>query len=159
MTEFGQFGLRLKTWAPRALLLAGAIALSACVAQFRNHGYLPSEEELAEVLVGIDTRDTVEETIGAPSTAGVLSGGNFYYVGDTVRTFAWQAPEVVEREIVAITFDDAGVVQNIVRYGLEDGKVVPLVQRVTETSDGDISFLRKLFGNVGGLDLSSAFNN
>ena len=66
---------------------------------------------------------------------------------------------LIPDKALAITFDDAGVVQNIVRYGLEDGKVVPLVQRVTESSDGDISFLRKLFGNVGGLDLSSAFNN
>lgn len=134
-------------------LLVVSMILSACAAQFRNHGYLPNEEELSEVLVGIDTRDTVAETIGTPSTSGVLDGGDFYYVGDTVRTFGWQKPKVVDREIVAITFDADGVVQNIVRYGLEDGQVVPIVQRVTESSDGDISFLRKLFGNIGGLDL------
>ena len=136
-----------------AALVASTLVLSACAAQFRNHGYLPSEEELSEILVGIDTRDSVADTIGSPTTAGVLDGGDFYYVGDTVRTFGWQKPEVIEREIVAISFDEAGVVQNIVRYGLDDGQVVPIVKRVTQTSDGDISFLRKLFGNIGGIDL------
>ncbi|MEM7295636.1 MAG: outer membrane protein assembly factor BamE, partial [Pseudomonadota bacterium] len=43
------------------LLLA---SLSACAAEFRNHGYAPTDAELAEVLVGIDTRGSVEETLG-----------------------------------------------------------------------------------------------
>lgn len=138
-----------------ALSLVAAAVLSACTEQIRNHGYLPSEEDLSNVIVGIDTRDTVADAIGSPTTAGVLSNGTFYYVGDTVRHYAHQKPKIIEREIVAITFDQDGVVSNIVRYGLEDGKVVPLVKRVTKSSDGDISFLRKLFGNIGGLDLGA----
>ena len=48
--------------------LACAAVLSACVAQYRNHGYLPSDSELSDVIVGVDTRDTVAETIGVPGT-------------------------------------------------------------------------------------------
>ncbi|MGX9354072.1 outer membrane protein assembly factor BamE [Roseobacteraceae bacterium S113] len=141
--------LRLAGLALAALLVAG------CTERIRNHGYLPTEDELSFVVVGVDTRDTVADAIGPPTTAGILSGGNYYYVGDEVRHYAWRKPEVIDRQIVAVTFDEAGVVENIVRYGLEDGRVVPLVKRVTKGSDGDISFLRKLFGNIGGLDLSS----
>lgn len=140
------------------LLASAALALTvACTPQLRDHGYLPSEDELSFIVVGVDTRDSVADTIGAPGTAGVLAGGNYYYIGDTVQTIGWQAPKVIEREIVAVTFDDAGVVTNVVRYGLEDGRVVPLVKRVTESSDGDIRFLRKLFGNIGGLDTGQLF--
>ena len=141
------------------VMLGASLVLAGCSEQIRNHGYLPSDEELSEIIVGIDTRDSVAETIGSPTTAGVLSGGDFYYVGDRVRHFGWQKPQIVERQIVAVTFDAAGVVQNIVRYGLEDGRVVPLVRRVTETSDGDINFLRQLFGNIGGLDTGSFFGD
>ena len=38
------------------------------------------------------------------------------------------------REIVAITFDDSGVVRNIERFGLEDGNVVALSRRVTDSN-------------------------
>jgi len=143
----------------RGLLGLGlAIALTGCVSQERNHGYLPSDAELADIVVGVDSRDTVADLVGSPTTARVLSAGNFYYVGDTVRTTAWRKPEVIERQIVAITFDEAGVVNNITRYGLEDGRVVPLVRRVTETTDGDVSFIRQLFGNVGGIDTGGFFD-
>lgn len=142
----------------RGLVLAGLVTLlTACVAQIRQHGYLPTDAELAEIVVGVDSRETVADLIGSPTTAGVLSGGNFYYVGDTTRTIGWRKPKVIERQIVAVTFDEAGIVSNIVRYGLEDGRVVPLVRRVTETTDGDISFIRKLFGNVGGIDAGGFF--
>lgn len=144
-----------RTKAMRGLLaLACAAVLSACVAQYRNHGYLPREDDLGNVIVGIDTRDSVAESIGVPGTSGVLAGGDYYYVGSRVRHYGAFAPEIIEREIVAVEFDDQGVVRNITRYGLEDGQVVTLTRRVTVSGDGNISFIRQLFGNIGGLDLS-----
>jgi len=70
-----------------------------------------------------------------------------------MRHFAWQAPEEINREVLAVSFDPDGVVDNITRYGLEDGNVVPLTRRVTKTTDGELSFIRKLFGNIGGISL------
>lgn len=127
------------------------MTLSACSAQYRTHGYLPSEEDLQQIVPGIDTKASVEDVIGVPNAAGVLSGSGYYYIETEVRHFAYQKPKVVERTIVAITFDEADVVSNIETYGLEDGRVVAINRRVTETTDGDISFIRKLFGNVGGI--------
>ncbi|MDU8912658.1 outer membrane protein assembly factor BamE [Aestuariicoccus sp. MJ-SS9] len=131
------------------LLAVVLTATTACTAQFRQHGYVPLEADLQQIVPGVDTRATVEDVIGVPSTSGVLDNSGFYYVESQVRHFAWQAPEVIDREVLAITFDVDGVVDNIVRYGLEDGRVVPLARRVTRSGDGDISFIRKLFGNIG----------
>lgn len=144
-----------RTGARRVIVaLTCAVLLSACVAQYRNHGYLPTDDELQNVIVGVDTRDTVAESIGVPGTSGVLDSGNYYYIGSRVRHYGMLAPETVERQIVAVEFDEAGVVNNISRYGLEDGRVVTLTRRVTQLGDGDIGFIRRLFGNIGGLDLS-----
>lgn len=141
-----------------AVFVGLLVGLSACVSQTRNHGYLPSEQDLSEIVIGVDSRETVADLVGTPTTAGVLSAGNFYYVGDTTVTRGWRAPKIVDRQIVAITFDEAGIVQNVTRYGLEDGRVVPIVRRVTESTDGDISFVRRLFGNVGGIDTGGLFD-
>jgi outer membrane protein assembly factor BamE (lipoprotein component of BamABCDE complex) len=89
---------------------------------------------------------------------GTLNESGFYYIESDVRHFAWQRPEVVDREVLAITFDADGVVENIERYGLEDGQVVPLTRRITRSGDGDISFIRKLFGNIGGINAADFFN-
>ncbi|MBV7393044.1 outer membrane protein assembly factor BamE [Mameliella sediminis] len=131
------------------------VALSACAAQYRTHGYLPSEEDLQQIVPGVDTKASVEDLIGVPNAAGVLNGSGYYYIETQVRHFAYQKPKVVERTIVAITFDENDVVTNITTYGLDDGRVVAINRRVTQTTDGDISFIRKLFGNVGGISASN----
>lgn len=133
-------------------------ALAGCTAQYRTHGYVPSEDELQQIVPGVDTRGTVEDLVGVPSTSGTLNESGFYYIESDVRHFAWRKPEVIDREILAITFDEAGVVKNIERYGLEDGEVVPLARRITRSGDGDIGFIRKLFGNIGGINAADLFN-
>ncbi len=132
-----------------AVIGLALVALAGCTAQYRNHGYAPSEEDLAAIAVGVDTRDTVREVVGAPSTDGLLSGGDYYYVRSRVRHFAYKRPEVIKRELLAISFDDTGVVQNIERFGLEDGRAVPLSRRVTDSSVTNKSFFRQLLGAIG----------
>lgn len=134
------------------------IALAGCTARYRTHGYVPSEDELQQIVPGVDTRATVEDLVGVPSTSGRLNESGFYYIESDVRHFAWKQPEVVDREVLAITFDSTGVVENIERFGLEDGQVVPIARRITRSGDGDISFIRKLFGNIGGINAADFFN-
>ena len=133
-----------------ALCLLGA----GCSAQYRNHGYVPSEEDLAEVVIGVDTRDSVAETLGAPTAGGVLEGGGFYYVRSRVKTVGPARPKEISRELVAVTFDGNGTVANVERFGLEDGRVVVLSRRVTDNGLNDISFIRQLLGNIGNFDPS-----
>ena len=130
------------------------LALSACAPQFRNHGYVPTESDLAQVTVGVDTRASVEELIGAPATSGLMTESAAYYVQSRVSTFAWRAPEVIEREVLAISYDSAGVVTNIERFGLEDGQDVPISRRITGTSGTNESIIRRLIGSIGGFRAS-----
>lgn len=125
------------------------VAVTACTPIYRNHGYAPSEDELAEIVVGVDTRETVADLIGSPSASGVLRDSGYYYVSQRIRTFATRRPQVVERQVVAITFDDEGVVRNVERFGLEDGNVVALERRVTDSNIEGITFIRQLLGNIG----------
>ena len=130
------------------------LALSACSPQFRNHGYVPNDEDLALITVGVDTRASVEEAVGAPAISGVITDTATYYVQSRVRRFAWQEPEVVERQVLAISYDSAGVVTNIERFGLEDGQVVPISRRITGTSGTNESIIRRLIGSIGGFRAS-----
>ncbi|SLN29070.1 SmpA / OmlA family protein [Roseivivax jejudonensis] len=144
---------RAVTSGARGVMLAAiaAAALTGCTAQFRDHGYTPPESDLARIVPGVDTRATVEDLVGVPTSQGILNNDGYYWVSSRMRTFAWQRPQVVQREVVAISFDQAGIVRGIERYGLEDGRVVPLTRRVTDNAGGDIGFIRRLFGNIGRL--------
>lgn len=135
--------------------LALCLLAAACTAQYRNHGYMPPEEDIQNVLVGVDTRDSVAETLGTPTAGGVLNDGGFYYVRSQFKTVGPFRPQEVSRELLAVTFQADGVVANVERFGLEDGEVVRLSRRVTDNGLGDVSFIRQLLGNIGNFDPSS----
>lgn len=132
-------------------MLFGLVFLvtTSCATQFRNHGYVPSEADLANVIIGSDSRETVLDVIGRPSSQGVLDDNAWYYVESRFRISAFRAPREIEREVVAVSFDGRGRVTNIERFGLEDGRVITLSRRVTETSAVKARFLRRLLGTVG----------
>ena len=144
---------RLKTLVAVVVLAATA----ACTATYRNHGYVPPQEDLQNIVVGIDTRATVDDVIGPPSTAGLLSAGDYYYVRSRVKNFGARRPEVIERTVLAISFDAADVVQNIESFDLSDGRIVRLSRRVTDNSVEGNGFLRQMLGNIGQFDPSELF--
>ncbi|PTX55395.1 Beta-barrel assembly machine subunit BamE [Litoreibacter ponti] len=135
--------------------VAFAVALSACSPIVRNHGYIPLQEDLDTLAVGADTRGSVEDLIGKPSASGVLAGGDWFYVGSTVEHVGWRAPRETNRQVVALRFED-DVLTNVERYGLEDGQVVELSRRVTETNVRDVTFIRQILRNFGNIDLGEA---
>ena len=89
------------------------------------------------------------DSVGSPGASGVLEESGYYYVATRMRHYGPREPQVVSRELVAISFDQRGVVRNIERFGLEDGRVIPLSTRVTSSSVEDKTFLRQLLGNLG----------
>lgn len=142
----------------RRIVLVAALTLSvACSPVIRNHGYVPLEEELSLLTVGVDTRQSVTDLVGPPSSGGVLQGGNHYYVSNRFRHLGAFAPQEISREVVAISFDEGGVLTNIERFGLEDGQIVALSRRVTDSPVQNSTFLRQLLGSLGNFDASTAF--
>ena len=125
------------------------VALAACAPVYRNHGYVPAEDELAEIKVGEDTRETLAPLIGRPSAAALLNDEGWYYVQSRWKHSGARPPKEIDRQVVAITFTKEGVVENVERFGLENGKVVALSRRVTTSNIKGISFLRQLLGSLG----------
>lgn len=138
----------------KAALLGTVLLLGACSPQFRNHGYIPAQEDLDALQVGVDTRESVAQKVGVPSSAGVLDTSGYYYVRRQTRTIGPLRPQEVDRQVVAISFSDGGRVQNIERFGLEQGRVVSLQRRITETAVTDQSIIRQILGNIGRFDPS-----
>ncbi|QQA44354.1 outer membrane protein assembly factor BamE [Pelagovum pacificum] len=139
----------------RAALVAGLFLATACSPIYRTHGFVPTESDLSVLEPGVDTRESVADRIGQPTAGGVLNNSGFYYVQSRFRHFGPLEPEEIDREIVAMNFDGGGVLRNVERFGLEDGRVVALSRRVTDDGIRDTTFLRQLIGNIGQIDAST----
>ncbi|HPD91844.1 MAG: outer membrane protein assembly factor BamE [Rhodobacter sp.] len=140
----------LRAWALGLGLLA-----AACSPVMRYHGYAPTDADLSQIQVGRDTRETVAQKIGQPGIGGVMEGSGWYYVQSDWRQQSWHAAEEVDRQVVAISFDSRDRVQNIERFGLADGEVVPLSRRVTSSGPRP-SVLSQVFAVLGQFSAATA---
>ena len=150
---------RLGSGIKRAMIVACLLVLAACTATYRDHGYVPRDEDLAKVVVGTSTTETVDRDVGRPSSTGMLTGGAWYYVGSRFEHFAWREPKEIVRQVVAISFDDKGVVENVERFGLEKGEVVAISRRVTDSNIKGVGFVRQLLGNLGTFNASQVLDS
>lgn len=145
--RFVRLGRRLAPWLAGGIL---SLSLIACAPIYRNHGYIPEQVELDAIKIGA-SREEVAAAIGRPSASGLLNDVGWFYVQSRWEHKGGRSPKEIDRQVVAISFSEAGNVTNIERFGLERGRVVALSRRVTESNIKGIGFLRQLFGSIGRL--------
>ncbi|MEM7422535.1 MAG: outer membrane protein assembly factor BamE [Pseudomonadota bacterium] len=134
----------------RSLLTACVVlAVAGCTAVVRNHGYTPTDEDVAQIRVGQDTRGSVRRKIGRPGSTGIFTEEGWFYVSSRVEHLAYYAPEVIDRRVVAVIFDERDVVAAVDRYGLEDGRIIDLETNTTPTRGRELTILEQAIGNIG----------
>ncbi|MEL0122765.1 MAG: outer membrane protein assembly factor BamE [Paracoccaceae bacterium] len=141
-----------------ALVLVMA-TLAACGGQYRNHGYMPLAEDVDALIVGVDTRDSIIEVMGVPTTGGVLTEEAMYYVRSRVHHKGYVKPNEIQRDVLVLSFDKNQILRNVERFGIEKGKLIRLEHRVTEAPGGDRSILQQIIGSIGGFNPNSIVNN
>jgi outer membrane protein assembly factor BamE (lipoprotein component of BamABCDE complex) len=131
------------------LIAVMSAGLSACAAQTAQHGQIFTEAEVQQVKEGM-TQDQVMLTLGSPTTRSTVGDGAFYYISTKTKTpVGFMKPQVVDRRVVAVYFDDSNQVRRVANYGLKDGKVIDFITRETPTYSGEDGILKELFRSVG----------
>jgi len=143
-----------KNWFIRIIILGTInVFLLSCSQNIQNHGHIPPSSELKMIEVGVDTKKSVEELIGRPSTTGVLQNKSWYYVGNTMQHYSWREVKEIKRVVVAIRFSQSGVVENIEQFSLTDGQDIKISSRITGKTVKDNTFLMQLLGSFGRIDI------
>ncbi|MET0182229.1 MAG: outer membrane protein assembly factor BamE [Caulobacterales bacterium] len=139
---------RFAVSASAALLLMAAGA--ACSPTREYHGFTAEDEAAPQVQIGVDTKQTVMQRLGSPSTQSALETSTaWYYVTSVQERFAFYTPKTVERTILAIRFDANDTVQSVDRYGIDRGQIVAYNNNETPTRGRELGILEQIFGNVG----------
>jgi len=136
----------------RVALISAVVAVVGCTTMTRKHGFVPLPEDLEQMSVGVSTRDDIITLVGPPTTGGAVDASTLYYVETERSRFGPFEPEIVDRNVVAISVTPGGVLSNIERFGLEDGRVVVLSRRVTDDGIADVTVISQLLGAIGRID-------
>ena len=134
-----------------AVVVAAAmlVGMAACSGNVSQHGNVPKPKDVKAIEVGSTTRDQVRARLGTPAAVATFDRNSWYYLGSSVEKFMFFDPELVERDLVVVRFDDNGVVSAIDHLDKDDGRDIPPVARETETRGRSFSLLQQLIGNLG----------
>lgn len=131
-----------------AVALAAATAACAPVQTYNGFRADRNNEEIADPQVGVDTRETVTQRFGSPSTTAVFDQTAWYYVGSVQERVAFYTPQITERRVMVVRFD-GDTVSGVEKYGLERGRMVNYSNEETPTRGRELGILEQLLGNVG----------
>ncbi len=134
-------------------LSAAAIALGAAVACApvqTYSGFLPerNDVQIPDPQPGVDTRATVQQRFGTPSTTAVFDQTAWYYVSSVQERLAFYSPDTIERRVMVVRFD-GDTVSSVEKFGLERGRLVAYNDETTPTRGRELGILEQLLGNVG----------
>lgn len=140
--------------------LCASLLLLGCTPVIDQRGYLPDPVLESKIAVGTDTKTSIQERLGYPSTEatfGTTALGNdaWYYISSITKTVAFFPPTVKSRAILAVYFDKDGKVTGLKHFSLRDGNVVAFETRETPAKGRELTFLQQLFNSTPGVPVNT----
>jgi outer membrane protein assembly factor BamE (lipoprotein component of BamABCDE complex) len=106
-------------------------------------------EQLKELVPGTSTRADVTSLLGSPTAKASFDDNTWIYISEVTQPRVGRVQGVNSQEVVAVVFDDRGVLQKIDDLSKKDSKPVDVVARTTPSPGSDATFMQQLLGNVG----------
>lgn len=125
---------------------AAASLLAACQPMVNRRGYYAKPGALNQIREGM-AKSEVEAVMGSPSTTASvnLQGDSYYYISSITTQRSFLDPQEQTREIIAIRFDRNDQVTSVAQYGLEDGRIINMLDRKTPVAGQEFSIINELF--------------
>ena len=137
----------------------GLLVVSACAPVTEIRGNLLDDKKIAQLTVGESNQRDVLNVLGSPTTSSVTRPNEWYYVGQKTEQIAVYQPEIVERRVLVVNFDEDGTLSRIAELDQEDGDdELEFSSRETESGGRKFTIMQQLIGNLGRFNKSDFEN-
>ncbi|HLJ63476.1 MAG TPA: outer membrane protein assembly factor BamE [Stellaceae bacterium] len=135
----------------RSLFFAGALMamLSGCVQPIDQRGNQPDTTTLDQIKPGQTDKATVTRLLGSPSSIAAFDDNTWYYISQRTRDVAFFKTQLLDQKVVAINFDQNGLVHNVTRRTMDDRRAIDPAPGATPAPGREFTFLEQLIGNFG----------
>ena len=130
-----------------ACLLLGGCSIFEAKSQLR--GNRVDADQLKELVPGTSTRADVTALIGSPTAKATFDDNTWLYVSEVTKPRVARTLGVLSQNVVVLSFNDQGVLQEVKHLDQEDSVPVSIEARTTPSPGTEASFLQQLFGNIG----------
>ncbi len=137
---------RLAAVATLLLLLTGC-SLFQAPSQVRGNRIDP--DDLKELVAGTSTKADATALLGSPTARASFDDNRWIYISLVTRPRIGRVQGVLSQNVVVLSFNDQGVLQNIEQLNQDDALPATVSSRATPSPGTEASFMQQLFGNIG----------
>jgi outer membrane protein assembly factor BamE (lipoprotein component of BamABCDE complex) len=130
-------------------LIGGCTSIPPFRAPETLHGNRVDDYRLKELVPGTSTQADVTALIGSPTAKATFDANTWLYISEMTQIRIARVPGVNDQNVIALSFDDRGVLRDIKKLNQADELPVTVVAGATPSPGTSASFLQQLFGNVG----------
>ncbi|MFM2043600.1 MAG: hypothetical protein RLY86_2176 [Pseudomonadota bacterium] len=125
-----------------------AVAVAGCSPITATRGNIATDDRIAQIEPGVTSRVQVQYNLGSPTATGTVDERTWYYIGYRTEQTAFFEPEILDKRIVRIRFDENDLVQAVDDIDGSQARYVSVVDRTTPTAGRELTFLEQLLGNL-----------
>lgn len=134
------------------LFMVGCLTLTSCswlAPAPTVRGNKVDAEQLKELVPGTSTKADVTAVIGSPTATATFDDNKWIYISEMTQPRIGRTLGEVDQNVVLLTFDQNGVLQDIARRTKSDSLPVSVIARTTPSPGTEASFMQQLLGNIG----------
>lgn len=127
--------------------------IAACDPFIDNRGFNHETLDLQKITAGVDTKDTVREKFGSPSsepffpTHAGTKDTQWFYITKRTSTNAFFEPKTLLQQTIVVSFNAQNIVTDVKKI---DGEhAVKVNDNKTESTGYESNAARDIFGNFG----------
>ena len=118
--------------------------------QIEKRGYSFELSDYQLLKEKISSKDDTLKFMGYPSFISESDGQELWvYYSEDIKKLLFFKPDILDRKVVTIGFDNGSAVSKIKIYSLKDQNVVRFNQGYTEVVSQKKSWWSQIFGNIG----------
>lgn len=122
---------------------------ASCSPILDTRGHNEESADLSQIVIGQSRSDDVAALLGSPSAQSDFGQKTWYYITEKKETRGMLAPEVIDQNIVKVTFDESDAVVSIDGVDKKNAKPVELVEKTTPTEGRRMTVMEQIMGNLG----------
>ena len=126
------------------------IASSSCVSRVDKMGYMFELSDHDVLQEGVTSKERVLKIMGSPTLISDFDSEVWIYYSEDVKNFLFFKPEVTERNVLVIKFNDAQIIKEMKKINFADeAKKLNFVSNYTAVDSHKTGFFKSIFSNVG----------
>ncbi len=132
-----------------AIIAIISIFLSACTPTTEIRGKVLTEKAVNSLTIGETTQRDALQALGTPTTTSTFDQQIWYYIGQKMERVGISEEEIVERRVLALTFNQQKVLAKIDHLTENDGMTLTPSDKETTSSGRKFTIMQQLIGNLG----------